>query len=421
MRRPRASVIVVIHAGVDRLDDAVASLTREAERGVQVVVVDNGSSDGVADVARCRFPWATVVRSGTNLGFAGGVHLGVEAADGDVLVLLNDDAAGEDGFVDAHLDALGRHPEAAATAGRLVSWDRGRHDFVRGRVTFDAHAFQIGQGLPLDQATPPEDGEPLPFACGGNMAIRRVDWERAGGFDRELFAYFEDVELGWRLNAMGRDVNAAPAAVARHRGSATSSSLGNYRRGVLFERNALRVFFACADVDCRAAFGSAVLVTFLHRLAAFAATDPDLAWWAADPFGPSPPPPDRSARWRRRLRDGGALAAARHLAMRVLGGRRAGLPALEEGLVLMQLRAARGFAAGLGATTMRRRSLDRLRRISDRDFLRRFPRLVVPTYRGDAELFGSEAFHDLLPDGWPVEWVDLDELLDRTVVDSGDG
>ena len=83
----------------------------------------------------------------------------------------------------------------------------------------------------------PGDGAPLPFACGGNMAVRRADWEEVGGFDRDLFAYFEDVDLGWRLWAVGREVAAAPAAVARHRGAQTSAGLGEFRRGVLFERN----------------------------------------------------------------------------------------------------------------------------------------------------------------------------------------
>jgi GT2 family glycosyltransferase len=415
MGGPRASVIVVVHAGTARLDDAVASLAGEASRGVEVVVVDNGSADGVVDAARRRFPWATVVRSDTNLGFAGGVELGVQASVGDVLVLLNDDAIAGPGFVDAHLECLDRHPDAAASAGRLVSWDGRRHDFVRGRVTFDAHAFQVGQGTPIEDWEPPAEGEPLPFACGGNMAVRRADWDRAGGFDTDLFAYFEDVELGWRLTAMGRQVVAAPDAVARHRGSATSAALGDFRRGVLFERNALRVFFACADRDCREAFGTAVLVTFIHRLASFAEADPDLAWWAADPFSPSPPPPDRTSRWTRRLRERGPVGTLRHLLQRALGGPRAGMPTLDDGHVLMQLRAARGFAAGLEATAERRRSLDRSRKVSDRELIARFPRLVVPTYRGDSRLFGSQAFRELLPADWSVDWLELDEVVDPSV------
>ncbi len=260
----KASVIVVVHAGAHHLEDSLGSLSSyENSPDIEVVLVDNGSADRCSDEATRRWPWVKSIRSKFNLGFAGGVHCGVEVASGDVLVLLNDDAAASDGFVEAHLDVLAANPRAAASAGRLVSWDGHQHDFVRGGVTFDCHAFQLGQGFPVDGIELPAAGEVLPFACGGNMAIRREDWESRGGFDRELFAYFEDVNLGWRLWAVGREVVAAPEAVARHRGAATSAGLGDFRRGVLFERNALRTFFSCADDECRDAFGTAVFATFL--------------------------------------------------------------------------------------------------------------------------------------------------------------
>jgi len=201
----RASVVVVVHAGAHHLEDSLGSLASPAERGsIEVVLVDNGSADGCGEAARRRYPWAKVIRSDDNTGFAGGVHLGVGAATGDVLVLLNDDAAAEPGLVEAHVETLAANPKAAVSAGRLTSWDGRKHDFVRGGVTFDCHAFQLGQGVEVADIEPPAPGTPLPFACGGNMAIRRSDWEKSGGFDPELFAYFEDVDLGWRLWAVGR-------------------------------------------------------------------------------------------------------------------------------------------------------------------------------------------------------------------------
>jgi GT2 family glycosyltransferase len=398
-----ASVIVVTHAGADRLDDAVASLAPyEHNDGIEVVLVDNGSHDGCGTEAARRFPWVRVVRSETNVGFAGGVRLGVDAAAGEVLVLLNDDAAAEEGCVEAHLEALTAFGDAAASGGRLLGWDGSRHDFLRGEVTFDTHAFQVGQGWPVGELEPPVFGEPLPFACGGNMAIRRSDWLECGGFDDDLFAYFEDVDLGWRLWARGSQVVASPNAVARHRGAATSATLGDYRRGVLFERNALRTFFANADREHREAFGPAVLATFLHRMVAFAHERPELASLAADPFGPVPPPPSWADRWRRRIADRGLLGALRHLVARALLGARAGRPVIDDGLLLMQLRAAHGFFAGLEGTEQRRAELERDRKVPDREILERFPRLVVPTYRGDEDLFSSDGFLSLLPDDWPV-------------------
>lgn len=410
----KASVIIVAHAGAHHLVDSLDSLAEAAERGsFEVVVVDNGSADRCGEEARRRYPWAKAVRSDDNTGFAGGVHLGVGAATGDVLVLLNDDAAAEPGLVEAHLETLAANPKAAVSAGRLTSWDGRRHDFVRGGVTFDCHAFQLGQGFEVTDLEPPAPGTPLPFACGGNMAIRRSDWEKIGGFDPELFAYFEDVDLGWRLWAVGREVVATPDAAARHRGAATSAALGAFRRGVLFERNALRTFFACADDECRAAFGPAVLATFLHRMTAFAKERPELEQAVADPFAAAGMPPSRSDRWRRRLRDEGITGCARHLLARALLGERVGTPSLEDGLLLMQLRAAQGFFAGLDRTEERRAELEAARTMPDREILTRFPRLIVPTYTGDEEFFASDAFETLLPDGWPVERKSLDEVMKR--------
>jgi GT2 family glycosyltransferase len=409
----KASVIIVVHAGAHHLADSLDPLTATAERGtIEVVVVDNGSADRCGEEARRRYPWAHVVRSEHNTGFAGGVHLGVEAASGDVLVLLNDDAAAEPGLAEAHLETLAANPRAAVSAGRLTSWDGRKHDFVRGGVTFDCHAFQLGQGFEVTEIESPAPGTELPFACGGNMAIRRSDWEASGGFDRELFAYFEDVDLGWRLWAVGREVVAAPDAVARHRCAATSAALGDLRRGVLFERNALRTFFACADDDCRAAFGPAVLATFLHRMTSFAKERPELEQAVADVIA-SAAPPSRGERWRRRLRDEGVTGCARHLLARSLLGSRVGNPVLEDGLLLMQLRAAQGFFAGLDRTEERRAELAALRAMPDREILTRFPRLIVPTYAGDKEFFASDGFATLLPDGWPVEHMSLDEVMKR--------
>jgi len=278
-------------------------------------------------------------------------------------------------------------------------------------VTFDIHAFQVGQGWPANELTTPDRGQQLPFACGGNMAIRRRDWQRVGGFDPELFAYFEDVEMGWRLWAMGREVVAAPSAVARHRGSATSAGFGDFRRGVLFERNALRIFQSCADAEHRSALGPAVYTTFLHRLVAFAKSRPELTPHVNDPFGSMPGPLGFKERWGNRLRAQGPAGAVRHAVARLLLGPKAGSPRIDESHFLMQLRAANGFFEGLDETDKRRREMDRQRTVPDREILARFPRMVVPTYMGDEEWFGSDAFRGMLPDDWSVEFADLDDIV----------
>jgi GT2 family glycosyltransferase len=408
----KASVIVVVHAGVHHLEDSLGSLAPNSDRSdVEVVLVDNGSPTPCAEVVSDRWPSVVVVRSEQNLGFTGGVHLGAEAASGEVLILLNDDAAANDGFVDGHLEVLAANPQAAASAGRLVTWDSGRHDFVRGAVTFDCHAFQPGQGFDLTDLDPPGLGEKLPFACGGNMAIRREDWDARGGFDTDFFAYFEDVDLGWRLWAVGREVVAAPNAVARHRGAQTSAGLGNFLRGVLFERNALRTFFSCADDECRQAFGTAVLATYLNRIAAYTKNSPELAQHLADPFGVEGDMQTGRSMRDHRSRGRSLYGSVRGMLARLLLGPRADAPVFEQGHLLMQIRAAEGFFAGIDQTERKRAALAKERTVPDREIVARFPRVIVPTYPGDEQWFSSDAFQSMLPDGWALEHRRLEEII----------
>jgi hypothetical protein len=173
----------------------------------------------------------------------------------------------------------------------------------------------------------------------------------------------------------------------------------------------LRTFFSCADDECRDAFGTVVLATFLHRLAAFSKDSPELSHHLADPFGEGVAPPSRATRWSRRVRQRGVIGAARHLLARLAVGPRAGAPVLEDGHLLTQLRAAQGFFAGIDRSEERRAALARERTVPDREIVARFPRLVVPTYPGDQGWFASDAFRSMLPDGWPLEHRTLDEIM----------
>jgi hypothetical protein len=132
----------------------------------------------------------------------------------------------------------------------------------------------------------------------------------------------------------------------------------------------------------------------------------------ADPFGSSADATDRATRWSRRLADSGPTGALRHAVARLLLGPSAGRPRIDDGHLLMQLRAAHGYFEGIAATERRRRELEAVRSVPDRDILARFPRLVVPTYAGDARFFDSDAFRSLLPADWPLEFAELDSLME---------
>src|SRR5205814_2186889 len=118
---------------------------------------------------------------------------------------------------------------------------------------------------PLASADEPKAGADLLFACGGNMISRRdAVLALGGGFDDDFFAYLEDVDFGWRTWIGGKRALYEPRAAVRHKSSATSNRLGDFERGVLFERNALQTVLK--NAESLRELGGAALFAFLHRL-----------------------------------------------------------------------------------------------------------------------------------------------------------
>lgn len=361
------SVLVVSWNGRAHLESLLPSLAAQQPVDgctTETLVLDNGSNDGTVEWIADTHPRVRVIARRDNLGFAGGNNLLAAEARGDVLLLLNNDMRAEPDLV-ARYAALWRSVpgDVAGLAGALTDWEGERLDFGRGVMTFDGHAFGIDQGRPLESARLPEEGEEMLFGCGGNLWICRRSFLEAGGFDPAYFAYFEDVDLGWRLWAGGQRLLACPGARARHRQSATSARLGDSRRGALFERNALATAVKNYEAGLWERMAPVVLLTFASRLA------------------------DRLT--------GGAEGAVEWTHPQALA----------------QLAGLGAFLGDVDAIAGERLRLAARRQRSDREIFRRFPLWIVPTYPGDEVLFGGEAFTTWLPEELEFRRASLSELL----------
>jgi GT2 family glycosyltransferase len=399
--------------GEEHLATALPTLVEQRVPGIEVeiLVLDNGSSDNSVDLLNGRFPSVRVVESEVNVGFAAANNRLAELANGEALVLVNNDVRAEPGWLAALVDSWRAAPaDVAAVAGRMVDWEGERLDFGSGIATFDGHALALDQGRALAGARSPAPGDELLFGCGGNLLVRRAAFLDAGGFDPRYFAYFEDVDLGWRLWAGGERVIACPAATLRHRSSGTSARLGNSRRGSLFERNALWTVVKNFEDGLRERMLPAVLLTFLARLDAMLAEEPvGGALLGADPIAgraAGAGAPTRESLRQKQRRHGwlglarrGSARALRSAASRLAP---AGAPGLERIEIssdrsLAQLRALSLFLGGLDGVESERARLARRRRRTDREIFERFPLWIVPTYPGDERLFASAAFASWLP------------------------
>ena len=134
---------------------------------------------------------------------------------------------------------------AAAVASCILDWSGERIDFVEGAVNFQGKGFQLHYGAPAGSVTLEE--KPLLFACGCAMLIDRAVFVDAGAWDEGAFAYYEDVELGWRLNLLGHAVWFAPRAIVYHKHHGTSGRWAEPPRIRLYERNSLRMLYGLLE------------------------------------------------------------------------------------------------------------------------------------------------------------------------------
>lgn len=212
--------------GGELLARTLESLT--PPRGTKIVVVDNGSEDDSVPMLRDRFPEVELIALAENIGFGRALNLAVREIPGDPLIFLNNDIECQEGFIEALLAEL--REGVAAVAGVLVQSDAPELIDSAGVMvegdTLMAFDYLHGENIDgLSSAVPP-------LGPTGGAALFRWDiFTDLGGFDEQIFVYYEDVDLALRMRDAGHSCALAPRARALHAFSATLGS----RSGAKFE------------------------------------------------------------------------------------------------------------------------------------------------------------------------------------------
>jgi GT2 family glycosyltransferase len=196
--------------------DTLAAL--ESLAGIPAICVDNGSTDGSDRAVAERFPEVELLRTGANLGFAGGNNVGLErafAGGADWVLLLNNDATAEPGLGAALERAARARPDAGLLACKILHVD--------GTVQYAGASFNARLGYSGRVSTTGPPGlRDVGRADGAALAVSRVAAERAGLLDESLFMYVEDVEWSLRIGEAGFAVVLVSDALVRHKGSAAT-------------------------------------------------------------------------------------------------------------------------------------------------------------------------------------------------------
>jgi len=378
-------VIIVNWSSREQTLECVAAVEQQIGDvdGASITVVDNGSTDGSAQAIAIRHPRVKLFPLTENRGFTGGLRAALAGSRARNVIFLNNDALPEAGWLAALHEAMEQAPDdVVSVAGKIVSPDGQLIDFVGGVLTFDGHAFQDGFRMTAGSRPDPAPGEELLFACGGNMISRRELLMDLGAFDDDYFAYLEDVDFGWRTWISGYRAVIEPRAVVRHASSSTSNRLGDFERGVLFERNALQT--ALKNYEDLAHSAGAILFAYMHRLHHYATTrNLNVAELMRAPFG-------------------GAFASMS--GKRSLFGRAwrklfgpAPIAAIDDPLTAMQFRALEWIMRNQTRIATKRDDVQKRRKRTDAEIFAKFPLHFVPTYPGDDELMRSPLFRALRP------------------------
>ncbi|MBI1801797.1 MAG: glycosyltransferase family 2 protein [Chloroflexi bacterium] len=264
---PDITVIIVNYNGRDYLPDCLQSLAEQdyPRERLHILVVDNGSTDASLGWLADHYPQVAVRTLERNHGFAEANNIGAREATTPLIAFLNNDMRVHAHWLSALAAQLQTAPDLAAVGSTILSWDGERIDFAQGVMNYYGMAYQRDAGRPAELYVGAAPREVL-FACGGAMLIDRKLFAECGGFDENYFAYFEDVDLGWRLWLMGYRVVTVPAAVAYHRVHGTGGRVPFFQRLVLYERNALRTLFKNADEKhFWRVFSAALLLAFKRQ------------------------------------------------------------------------------------------------------------------------------------------------------------
>lgn len=229
------SVVIPNFNGMAYLDGVLSSLERQTIRNFEVILVDNGSTDGSCAFVSAEYPWVHMIQLPENYGFSRAVNEGIRAARSPYVLLLNNDTEAEPDFLEEMVAALRRHKKAFSCQAKMIQLhDRDKMDDAGNYYCALGWAFARGKGKDIRHY----DREQKIFStCAGAAIYRKKFIDRIGDFDEEHFAYLEDLDIGYRARICGYQNWYAPKAKVYHVGSGTSGSRYNSFKVRLAARN----------------------------------------------------------------------------------------------------------------------------------------------------------------------------------------
>jgi GT2 family glycosyltransferase len=242
MNNPLISVVILNWNGMKVIDGCLRSLEKQTYKNLEVIVVDNASKDGSNEYIAKAYPRVKLISNKSNLGFGGGNNVGISAAKGEYVMMLNNDTRIEPDCVEQLKTAIEKNRNYGACASKiLLEFDRDLHDVAGIAVCLDG--LSIGRGR-VEHKDKFNEEEEVFFASDCACLYRKEMLEdiKVGEefYDEDFFAYADETDMGWRAQLAGWKCIYNPKAVVYHFHSASTSTYSSFK-AFLVERNRIWV------------------------------------------------------------------------------------------------------------------------------------------------------------------------------------
>lgn len=241
----KSTIVIPNYNGIKYIQACLESLYSGTTQELAVIVVDNASTDGSMELVREHFPQVQLIANRQNTGFSHAVNQGIKASVTPYVILLNNDTQADISFVHELEKVMDsdRNKNLFSASAKLVSlYEKDRTDDAGDYYCALGWAFARGKGKAPDRYTRDCD---IFAACAGAAIYRRelLEENQVGLFDEEHFAYFEDIDIGYRAKIFGYRNKFAANSIVYHAGSATSGSRYNTFKTRLASRNSIYLIY----------------------------------------------------------------------------------------------------------------------------------------------------------------------------------
>lgn len=254
------AVIILNWNGEKLLREFLPSVVANTDTSIaDVIVADNGSTDGSRELLRKEFPQVKLLEFDENLGFAGGYNRALRETGYRYTLLLNSDVETPAGWLTPLHDFMEVHPDAAACQPKILSYkQKGKFEYAGAAGGFiDRNGYPYCRGRIFDTVEDDNGQYDIPvevfWATGAALMVRTDLYEKAGGLDERFFAHMEEIDLCWRLLLMGHTLWCVPASHVYHLGGGSLPAANPRKTYLNFRNNLLLLHKNLPAADLRGA------------------------------------------------------------------------------------------------------------------------------------------------------------------------